>query len=73
MTGPSDQGRAAIVRHPWFAAPAERIVALIPGAVSHYAVTRNHGLLDGWLECEFWTHPDGSPTGLTISSWRSER
>jgi hypothetical protein len=52
----------------------ERIVsALIPDAVLHRSVTQNYGLLGGFLDCIFWTYPDGSPTRLTVSSWRSER
>jgi hypothetical protein len=75
MTGSklNAEGRAAIVRYPWFANKVQRIVALIPGAVRHYTITQNYGRLGGYLECEFWSYSDGSPTGLTISSWRSER
>jgi hypothetical protein len=67
-------GGSNIDRHPWFVSRVERIVAaLIPDAVLHRSVTQNYGLLGGFLDCIFWTYPDGSPTRLTVSSWRSER
>lgn len=59
-------------RHPWFTGRLEALLAAMPSLALHRSVTRNHGLLGGFLECSFWTHQDGSPTGLTVSSWRSE-
>lgn len=35
--------------------------------VRHTQVSRNFGLLGGWLRVELWTHPSGDPTGLTAS------
>jgi hypothetical protein len=35
--------------------------------VKHVQVTRNFGVVGGWLRCEFYTHPSGDPTGVTES------
>jgi hypothetical protein len=67
-----DSGTGA-VRHPWFVGRVEALLAAIPSLVLHRSVTRNYGLMGGYLECSFWTLADGSPIGLTVSSWRLER
>jgi hypothetical protein len=38
-----------------------------PELVRHVQVSKNFGLLGGWLHCEFWTFPSGDPVGLAQS------
>lgn len=35
--------------------------------VKHVFVTRNYGLLGGWLRAEVYCFPNGDPSGLTTS------
>lgn len=35
--------------------------------VTHVQVSRNFGLLGGWLRCEFLTLPNGSAVGHAVS------
>lgn len=63
MTGTSPE------RHPWFVPRAHRRAGLPPDAVEHRTITQNHGLLGGYLDCTFWTYPNGEPTHVTRTEW----
>jgi hypothetical protein len=35
--------------------------------LKHVQLSRNYGRLGGWLLVEFWTWPNGDPTGIVRS------
>lgn len=37
------------------------------GLIKCVQISRNYGRHGGWLRCEFYLFPDGSPTGFTTS------
>lgn len=60
-------------RHPWFASRIEKALSQFPDAVMHRTLTKNYGLAGGYIDCTFWTHPNGESTRIVVSEIRSER